>query len=725
MTTVASPPSPVHRIPLDALLRILVFLPLPELAAVAQTDRSLAAAVDADDVWHRLCELRKLHARPSCVGTWRDLLRCFGPAGHGHLTPLVTYNDDIGQWVAHPEASPLLDTLRSTFPVTCFLPVASSVAALRLALDLMGGLMDCVCDVSTDFLHQQPPGLYLWSRPGFGNKGAHVVLLALGVQLPGAHLHVPQSLLHIALRLCSCAVVCFPDSDRYAALECLDVLLPPLLSPAPAATSASSPNLVLASVADIAPERPIVEEVDPADLLMLLVAPTQLTELSTLALWVVNFFDTIKALRFSSAPGCDCAVEHCGAATQAAVVQTLAPLTKPFVPVWMADHFTALSVTGSVFSTIVGSEVDLLAMIGVAAESSDLRAELFGRRMLDPAIQSSLAAYHSALDFDLQNSAAPGAFRPPPTASSSATTDGTTPAMVKVPLDVDQLVRSHDHFSLTALRRFACECDRLGGVHPALLNPIALKAQLSNHFRRVWRSNLEVSRLYCAAVFDACFHTFAQRYVASESAADSPSSTGQAASEALRDNKALKRFYAVFRDIVEEYCMKALGPRKYETLLTKGTGLLAQVGAMFRAYPRGRLLSEDVAQACASLIQELQDLASRGIHRHDHVRAEQQRIAAQHSKHMGLTAEVARLRRLLARHEQEEDAAYRWCWERLVKMQHLGFSDPDGPGLGDWRDGRRLTAVGLAEELRVAEWALEELEMTLHISHGPLTSSAE
>jgi len=33
-------------------------------------------------------------------------------------------------------------------------------------------------------------------------------------------------------------------------------------------------------------------------------------------------------------------------------------------------------------------------------------------------------------------------------------------------------------------------------------------------------------------------------------------------------------------------------------------------------------------------------------------------------KHMGLTAEVARLRRLLARHEQEEDATYR-CAERL------------------------------------------------------------
>lgn len=49
----------------------------------------------------------------------------------------------------------------------------------------------------------------------------------------------------------------------------------------------------------------------------------------------------IKALRLKLqislfSAGCDCAVEHCGAATQAAVVQTLAPLTKPFVPVWMA-----------------------------------------------------------------------------------------------------------------------------------------------------------------------------------------------------------------------------------------------------------------------------------------------------------------------------------------------------------------------------------------------------
>eukprot|EP00667_Euglena_gracilis_P005243 EG_transcript_5273 len=696
----------VLRLPLDALHRVLTFTPPAALLATSTACRALHDVVMEDDLWQALYLRVPSHTRPYCGGSWQALCRTFGLAGrHGALRPLVALDEAGGRWVLQAGADAVLRDLREEVSVTCFIPLGIGMeenAAMALAFQLMGCTAGCRLAMDPAEVRSLAAGLYMWTRwDALSAEGgpplAHVCLLAVGVRLPCPQLHLTQGLLHLALRVSSCAVVCMEAANHYAALECLDVLLTPLLSPA----ASPACNLVLA-LADPA-AMPAVGEECPEALLAPLLARTRLLEASTLAMWAVNHFDAVTAIRAAPASGCSCGDTHCHGLVADAVMEHLRPVLRPFRPGWLAELALGVAVTGPLYHAVVAGEVRHAATGDTQPPSVDYWAEHLGSVLLEPSLHSSAAAYMNAMEFDLCHGDPSNHLR---VRSSSTSSSSSSPspaplpsarATLAIPLDVGELMRSHDHFLLTALQRFACECDRLGAVHPQLTSPAALKAELAERFRELWRRNLEVSRQYCEEVFETCFSPLELRYSgllvdlppgdapAGPAAPDGPAPAaapprGCAADtlppSPLWDTKALKRFYACFLDIAEEYCMKAKGPRKYEVLAHKGNALLGRVQRAFRAAPEARLRPEDVAQACECLMQEVQRMAADGIQRQDHMRAEQQRMASLHGKHLGLRMEVQRLQRLLDFHTRAADAALRTQQQRQHKMERLGFTNP-------------------------------------------------
>ena len=132
-----------------------------------------------------------------------------------------------------------------------------------------------------------------------------------------------------------------------------------------------------------------------------------------------------------------------------------------------------------------------------------------------------------------------------------------------------------------------------------LTNTTSLKVDLSNAFRQIWRDNLQLSKVYCEDVFDDCFRGFEAKYSAafaamSPSADRSPAGGTESDAELVgtatagppdgRTRAMLRRFYSGFHDIIEEYCMKARGPRQYSALLEKVPSVPGTMVAHCRHY---------------------------------------------------------------------------------------------------------------------------------------------